>query len=270
MSTNLHPFEKAGLGVAPFRCIGVRENVYLVGDGSSKAGGSCDYCGTGIRWEYLINSTAGKMFKVGCDCVAKTGSIVRGFKEERTKLRRAITESRTKAARELRQQEYVARKLAQRQENQAIAKPWQDANRDVVDYVNHNAFGNSFIESLAAQLYERGMLSPGQCDAVRNNIVRAEQKKALAVSSKHVGKAGERVKNRAVRVVSSRVIGTLAFYPFTTRSVVTLVTDKGDQLTWFTAGADITEEFVVASFTVKDHSEYEGIKQTIVSRVSFL
>jgi GTP cyclohydrolase I len=66
-----HPFEKSGLGKAPFSCTHVTENVFDNGDGTTKAGGCCDYCGTGIRWEFWIKgSVAGaKQFKVGCDCV---------------------------------------------------------------------------------------------------------------------------------------------------------------------------------------------------------
>ena len=42
-----HPFEKAGLGKAPFSCTHVTENVFEVGDGTTKAGGCCDYCEIG-------------------------------------------------------------------------------------------------------------------------------------------------------------------------------------------------------------------------------
>jgi hypothetical protein len=66
----IHPFELAGLGLAPFRFAGYRENVHKCGD-HVKAGGSCDYCGTGIRYECFIQSHDGKIFKVGTDCVLK-------------------------------------------------------------------------------------------------------------------------------------------------------------------------------------------------------
>lgn len=69
----LHVFERAGLGKAPFRFVGFRLNVITYPDGTSKAGGSCDYCGTGIANECQIKSADGKLFKVGCDCVMKTG-----------------------------------------------------------------------------------------------------------------------------------------------------------------------------------------------------
>lgn len=68
-----HAFEIAGLGLAPFRFIGVSENIITYPDGSKKAGGSCDYCGTGICTECLVKSSDGRTFKVGCDCINKVG-----------------------------------------------------------------------------------------------------------------------------------------------------------------------------------------------------
>lgn len=69
----LHVFERAGLGKAPFRCVGYSEKFITHPDGSTQAAGSCDYCGTGIRFQCQIRSRDGHVFKVGTDCVAKTG-----------------------------------------------------------------------------------------------------------------------------------------------------------------------------------------------------
>lgn len=69
-----HPFEKAGLGKAPFRLVGCEERSVPAGlNGETRAGSSCDYCSTAIRDCYLIESADGKRFKVGCDCVRKLG-----------------------------------------------------------------------------------------------------------------------------------------------------------------------------------------------------
>lgn len=68
-----HAFELAGLGTAPFRFVGASENVITYPDGTQKAGGSCDYCGTGIRTECQVRSADGKLFKVGCNCIEKVG-----------------------------------------------------------------------------------------------------------------------------------------------------------------------------------------------------
>jgi len=70
----VHKFEAAGLGKAPFRYVGIRENVWVSGDGSvRKPGGTCDYCGNGIQWEFHIKSADGRCSKVGCNCIEKVG-----------------------------------------------------------------------------------------------------------------------------------------------------------------------------------------------------
>lgn len=68
---SMHPFEIAGLGKAPFRCVGMEEKFITHPTGTTQAAGTCDYCGTGIRYCYQIQSFDGKGFKVGCDCVGK-------------------------------------------------------------------------------------------------------------------------------------------------------------------------------------------------------
>lgn len=70
----MHPFEKAGHGKAPFKCVGMTESWH--GGGATgipkKPGSCCDYCMTGIAYVFWIVSADGNRFKVGSDCVAKT------------------------------------------------------------------------------------------------------------------------------------------------------------------------------------------------------
>lgn len=84
----VHVFQKAGLGLAPFRCVGVVSKVgpMVMGNvtvgSAGQAMGTCDYCGTGIKDCYVIRSSDGKQFEVGCDCVAKTGDagLIKSYK----------------------------------------------------------------------------------------------------------------------------------------------------------------------------------------------
>lgn len=70
----IHKFQRVGLGDAPFRVVGFTEIVYQACPGAPvQAGGSCAYCGTGIRYAAKILSADGKRFVVGMDCVNKTG-----------------------------------------------------------------------------------------------------------------------------------------------------------------------------------------------------
>lgn len=72
-TSTIHRFERAGLGVYPFHFTGMTESVITYPDGTSKAGSSCDYCSTGIRYQFWCESSDGKRFKVGCDCIHKSG-----------------------------------------------------------------------------------------------------------------------------------------------------------------------------------------------------
>jgi hypothetical protein len=91
-----HAFEKAGLGLYPFHCVGYAKNVYTAHPGApEQPGGTCDYCGTGIMYEFHIISKDGKRFKVGSDCVCKTGD--NGLRKE-CESRPEVREARRKAA----------------------------------------------------------------------------------------------------------------------------------------------------------------------------
>lgn len=83
----IHKFELAGLGKAPFRCVGLAQipspslaehnpdayNNALRMLPRDYGCGTCNYCGQPIMNCYLINSADGHKFAVGCECVRKTG-----------------------------------------------------------------------------------------------------------------------------------------------------------------------------------------------------
>jgi hypothetical protein len=73
MTDQTHKFTQSGLGKAPFRFVAVRENVIIISGEASKAGGTCDHCMTGIRWEHVIRSADGKTSVVGSSCISKVG-----------------------------------------------------------------------------------------------------------------------------------------------------------------------------------------------------
>lgn len=82
--TAMHVFERAGLGLAPFRVVGCTERRgpirTMLTDGTMMESGApgqpmgcCKYCYTGIAICYAIKSADGKIFDVGSDCVKRTG-----------------------------------------------------------------------------------------------------------------------------------------------------------------------------------------------------
>lgn len=102
-----HPFEAAGLGSAPFRFLGMTQNIVRCGD-HFQPGGTCDFCGTGIRYECRIGSSDGRTFVVGTDCVLKldradnrlVGEVERAVKAREAADRRAKADVRRAAERE--------------------------------------------------------------------------------------------------------------------------------------------------------------------------
>lgn len=105
-----HPFQAAGLGLAPFRCVGVISKVGPIrypgpGGTTIEVGapgqpmGSCKYCGTSIKDCFQIVSADGKRFEVGCDCVRRTYAecdlgVPTDFEREMKKLERAKRQAR--------------------------------------------------------------------------------------------------------------------------------------------------------------------------------
>lgn len=88
----VHVFERAGLGRAPFRFERFEVSKYQACHGAPiQPGTSCDYCGTGIMNVFWIRSADAKEFKVGCDCVHKTGDagLVKAVRDEERRQARA-------------------------------------------------------------------------------------------------------------------------------------------------------------------------------------
>lgn len=129
MTNAVHCFEKAGLGEAPFRVVGFHVSKYQACPGAPvQAGTCCDYCGTGIMNVYEIQGAGGRAFKVGCDCVAKTGdagligAVKRMQREARKVMREGIARERFERIKRSREEAARARRKAVAVEALAFAK----------------------------------------------------------------------------------------------------------------------------------------------------
>lgn len=112
-NVGVHVFEKAGLGKAPFRFVGMYRDVgpKQMGDGLTCGApgqpmGTCDYCGTGIADCCSIRSSDGKTFIVGTTCVNKTGDagLIKAYKsspEYREQMRQQRVALATKKRQEI-------------------------------------------------------------------------------------------------------------------------------------------------------------------------
>jgi hypothetical protein len=271
MTTSTHPFEKAGLGYAPFRCVGCRENWFVMPGFGRKPGGTCDYCGTGILYEFVIKDKNGKSFVVGCDCVAKTGGVVENFREVRLQNARERRAQKSEARRATRQARWEAERAARQAARQESTHAWRIEHTALVNTLTDYAGTNGFLLSMQQQLREWGSLTARQLESTESVFAVQRRQAEAAANSRHVGVVGERVKNAQIRVLRSLQVGWSTFgYTETPRILVTLEDIAGNQLTWWTSHhMEVSTEFATAAFTVKDHTIYNGTKQTVVQRVSF-
>ena len=81
IGSTIHCFEAAGLGIAPFKY-----RRYYV------KSGSCDFCGTAIVNNFEVISADSKVFKVGCDCIEKSGDV--GLRKVVSSIKSAIAKQK--------------------------------------------------------------------------------------------------------------------------------------------------------------------------------
>jgi hypothetical protein len=117
-----HAFEKAGLGLAPFRYAGMEEKVYVAFPGApAQPAGTCDYCGNGIKYCCHVKSADGKEFIVGTDCIEKVhsplnvASAMGGITEmqkDKKRIEKAKRDARAELKREERRKHWASVKAA--------------------------------------------------------------------------------------------------------------------------------------------------------------
>lgn len=87
-----HPFERKGLGRAPFRFVALR-----------RASGGCAFCGRSIARSCLVADVDGREFVVGTDCVRRTcagGELSAEVERELKHRKKQETAARHEARRE--------------------------------------------------------------------------------------------------------------------------------------------------------------------------
>ena len=259
-----HPFQKAGLGTAPFSCTHVTENVFENGDGTTKAGGCCDYCGTGIRWEFWIKgSVAGaRQFKVGCDCVAKTGWGIDRFLEVRAAHTRARRQAGVQSRRAVRQAQVAAERAQKAADRIEATQAWRDANSALVARLTAYEGTNSFLRDMMSNLSHWGNLSARQLEAVESCFVTIDRLEAARANSQHVGAVGDKI---TLTITVERIV--VLESPFGT-NFITLARDEQGNAIFYKGRVNIGSKGDTSTIkaAVKDHTEYSGVKQTVIQR----
>ena len=261
----IHPFEKAGLGKAPFSCTGVSENVFALPDGTNKAGGCCDYCGTGIRWEFWIKgSIAGaKQFKVGCDCVAKTGWGIDRFLEVRAEHTRARRQAGAQKRRESRQAQLAAERAQKATERLEATQAWRDANSALVTRLAAYAGTNEFLLSANQNIVQWGKLTDRQVEAVESCFTVIDRQEFARANSQFIGEVGDKV---TMTITVERIIVLKS--EFYGDNYITIAHYESGNVITYKGRSDIGSkgDIVIIKATVKEHTVYNGVKQTVVQR----
>lgn len=167
--TTIHPFEKAGLGKAPFFCTGIisilssalaeaNPKAYMNAIRSLPKGvGYCHLCGMPLTHNYQITSQDGKVFYVGCECLKETKQVHNKTTRKETQL-----------------QKQLKMKMKKIQLKKGIFYKNYGAT---IDFLQDNYQDNKFYTSLLHYYNTTGELTTGQLLALQKSINKFYQEK---------------------------------------------------------------------------------------------
>ena len=264
-----HPFEFAGLGLAPFKFVSMAEKWFNPTSGSlaydsrqSKPGSSCDYCGTAIAREFHCISSDGKMFKVGCDCIEKVGDhkLLAAAKSADKAAKRAVNNEKRKIVQAARQAEWDKPKLALIEAGKMPFGKYWGQEFDCVD--------DNYVKwlFLAAPVGAVNIALQSKLKSRHDAILAAEQ--AAKVTTKHVGAVGDKLKGLEVEIIFGKVMSPYCYGAIS--SILFVMKDKvGNKYSTFYSGNEImgAGDVITINATIKAHKEYNGEKQTVLTRI---
>jgi hypothetical protein len=264
MSNTVHKFEAAGLGRAPFEVVGAHVEKYQACPGAPvQPGACCDFCGTGIMNVYLVRSACGCTFKVGSECVNKTGDA--GLRDGVKRATRARKTAERGARIEGAKRDRLARERAARDER--AAAPFA---RGLMVWLAFVAPAGSFAHTFGRDVLARYLTGVAPSPKQLALLYRLVAEVAAPKVNAYVGTVGERVETEVV--ISKRI--EVAGYMYNTGADLWIMrTPAGHALVWKTSSS--VDGFVVGAkvrvkATVKSHKEYRGECQTTLTRVKVL
>lgn len=263
-----HRWELAGLGRAPFTYLGMHEQRHDMGGGYSKPGGTCDYCGQGILYCFRVQSSDGKKFVVGCDCIAHchdpAEKIVVQAKRALKEYKRAKAGEGRAAKRKAEAEARQARWAAEREANAArlATDPLYLRIKAVVGVATRDG-ANGFLVDMRDSMEKWGRLTEAQEAATVRVLDRIEQAPALKAASRWLGEVGERVTITAT-VEFSRCIYHGQWSGDPDRYLNKLRTDDGAVVTWFGARPLTVGDKLTGTARVGKCETYQNEKQTVI------
>lgn len=231
----------------------------------------------------------------GPDCVCGCGGVNHGgiWSETIDNVPAHVVEAYHK------DQERRAAAAATREENRAAKKlaafeQWAGSMRyhsDVRVVVSYTG-DNSFVLQAQAKVEAHEILSDNYLKAVVRvvdeeiaEMVRREAQRQVALHSEHQGEVGEKITATLTVVAIIRIVDKYAHVyrgqPTPTKPVYKFTDERGNVFAWFASSYqakvnadgtfgvndlwEVGDTFTVEA-TVKKHDEYEGIKQTVITR----
>jgi len=133
------------------------------------------------------------------------------------------------------------------------------------------AESNSFVGDVSRKARERCQLTEGQAVALAEAVARLEAQAAVRAASRHVGTVGERLRDVPVTVERVATFERQSFRSWATEivQITTLRTAEGAAIVVKSPTFRPREgERFALTATVKEHGDYKGEAQTIVSRAT--
>jgi hypothetical protein len=263
----IHPFEVAGLGIAPFRFVGVDSQGEMIG---------CAYCGTGIKHKFLIVSSDGKKSKVGCDCIQKIdyGLYLIAKKAHREAIRQARLESVREGRKSQKAKNVTEFSLlfpeiwAYLVKIWEIETNWQNFSEEERNqYLGWNQI--PFCVSLKNQVERFGKLSDKQILAIQK-IIHPE----LVKAGEWIGEVGKKFECELTLKFKKVFPGRFGDF-----WIISLSDEnenefvyKGGTIEFLFHGENGNEcskegEKLRLGFKIKDHANYQGKKQNVIGYV---
>jgi hypothetical protein len=224
----------------------------------------CTRCGGAGGWKGWPGFTC---YRCGGECFEPWSTAHVYTADKLAKLNAA--EVKRNNATVIRQQAAQAAKQAERDVRLAA---FRAANTNLVEGLALHAAGNGFLGSLAAQLEDRGSLTPNQVQAALAAIVKANAAIVAKRASTHVGEPGKRIELvLAVEHVIHLESNLPSYYHAAPSSIYLCRTPEGARVVYKGSGSLAQKgETVKVKATVSEHGERDGEQQTIIARPKVL
>jgi hypothetical protein len=161
----------------------------------------------------------------------------------------------------------VAAERAQRAvDRQEATQAWRDANSAVVARLTAYEGTNSFLRDMMSNLSHWGNLSARQLETVESCFAVIDRTEAARANSQHVGAVGGKV---TITITVERIIVLESQWGAT---YITIARDEQGNAVTYKGKTDIGRkgDTNTVSASVKEHTVYNGIKQTIIQRPKLL